>query len=517
MAKAVVARQQGDIYQARFFWLAACRLFQGHTNVVRVGFEADSASAGGFDDVTETYAPPIVDEYGNDICGDYYQVKYHVDHARAVTYEALMDPAFVGREDESLLQRLHKIQKRLAPHGMGSRFHMVTPWGIDPNDRLRLLVDNNGGRIRLDKLFGKGFAKIRNAWRKHLNLDSDEELRTVLRPLRIQASYPTLEGICDPLSDKLQLAGLAPLEAGKRTNQYEVLIQRLHSEGRTQLDKADLLEICMREELVTGSPHQDELGLHIGVRSFIRGAEHLEDETNSMVCFLRYFEGRHIIDPSSWAGTLFPDLCTFLQDAVAGGQQLFLHLDTHAALAFATGYCLDPKQGASIAVVQRLRKGKVVWNPDVVHDGDFQGLWEWGETQMAEDGRDTALAVSVTQDVRQDVEDYVSRELPEVGRILEATIQPRPHSTSVRDGTHALKLAQSLASEIRSRRTKDERGGKLHLFIAAPNAVTCFLGQHAKALGPVVVYEFDFDSAGLGAYTPVLAFPPEVLPSLTRS
>lgn len=30
MANAVIARNQGDDYQAKYFWLKACRLFQPH-------------------------------------------------------------------------------------------------------------------------------------------------------------------------------------------------------------------------------------------------------------------------------------------------------------------------------------------------------------------------------------------------------------------------------------------------------------------------------------------------------
>jgi hypothetical protein len=41
MANVVVPRMQGDDYQARFFWLQACRLFEDHAKVVRVGYELD--------------------------------------------------------------------------------------------------------------------------------------------------------------------------------------------------------------------------------------------------------------------------------------------------------------------------------------------------------------------------------------------------------------------------------------------------------------------------------------------
>ena len=41
----------------------------------------------------------------------------------------------------------------------------------------------------------------------------------------------------------------------------------------------------------------------------------------------------------------------------------------------------------------------------------------------------------------------------------------------------------------------------LHVFIAGPNAFAFFLGQHRQALGPFVVYEWDFDRQRGGGYS----------------
>src|SRR2546427_6740586 len=41
MANAVSARLQGDDYQARYFWIEACRLFMADSSVSRVGYIAD--------------------------------------------------------------------------------------------------------------------------------------------------------------------------------------------------------------------------------------------------------------------------------------------------------------------------------------------------------------------------------------------------------------------------------------------------------------------------------------------
>ncbi len=55
MVDAVVARQQGDRYQALYFWLQACRLLSSTGRVARVGYEVNSAPRG-FDDVVVWYS-----------------------------------------------------------------------------------------------------------------------------------------------------------------------------------------------------------------------------------------------------------------------------------------------------------------------------------------------------------------------------------------------------------------------------------------------------------------------------
>ena len=172
-----------------------------------------------------------------------------------------------------------------------------------------------------------------------------------------------------------------------------------------------------------------------------------------MLDLLQYFNGRHVVDPSLWGNAIFPELSGFLEQAAASHEPMYLHLDTHSSLAFAVGYCLDPKQGANIVIVQRLRRGRQIWHQEPDHAGDYSQLWDWTEQDRKSNSNDVALAVSVTHDVRQDVGEYVAQQLPSVGRILGATIQPMPTSTTVRDGAHALMLVQGLGKRSGRRAT----------------------------------------------------------------
>jgi hypothetical protein len=47
----------------------------------------------------------------------------------------------------------------------------------------------------------------------------------------------------------------------------------------------------------------------------------------------------------------------------------------------------------------------------------------------------------------------------------------------------------------------------VHLFVAAPNAFTFFLGRHLQALKPVSLYEFDFGRDRDGSYERSLSYP----------
>jgi hypothetical protein len=103
MVRAIAARIQGDDYQARWFWIQACRLFTPLTKVVKVAYEFHGVKS--FDDVVVYYEGRMDDE-GNSLLAEYYQVKFHVTSAGAFTWQGMMDPGFINASSISILQRL---------------------------------------------------------------------------------------------------------------------------------------------------------------------------------------------------------------------------------------------------------------------------------------------------------------------------------------------------------------------------------------------------------------------------
>lgn len=510
MANAVIARDQGGDYQARFFWLQACRLFQQHSKVARVAYELSTIKS--FDDVVVSYREPLNFERGDLVSVDYFQVKFHVSQAGAFTYKALTDPKFINATKFSLLQKVHAAQKSLAPDGNGCRLIIVSPWIIHPDDQLAELVSNNGGQIRYQVLFDdKGpeskMGKVRALWRQHLGLTSDDELATVLRPLRIQKDAPTLTSLDDLLNLHLTLSGFAPVEAGQLVHPYDDLIRKLLAQGSNEFTREQLQQIGVRENLWRGHSSPREEARQIGIRSFMRWAEHMEDETEEMLDLVPCFDNRNVREPYVWSDTIFPGVEKFLSEYERTSQPYQLLLDTHSSVAFAAGYCLEAKAGANVTPVQRTRTGREVWHAQPIPDSQSYVGWSQIEYACESDEHDVAIAISVTHDVINDVKEFVAETVPKVHRIINCIIESGSGQSSVRDGTHALLLAQKLAAMIKQR-SRDERLGVLHIFIAAPNAFVFFLGQMARGFGRCMIYEYDFDSNNPGAYQPSITLPP---------
>ena len=250
--------------------------------------------------------------------------------------------------------------------------------------------------------------------------------------------------------------------------------------------------------------------MQIGIRSFLRRAEHMEDETVEMLDLIPHFDGRYIRDPVLWRGVIFPQVRGFLAKYEATTRPYHLLLDAHSSIAFAAGYCLEVKSGANIMPVQKFQNRKQVWDSRQSADSCTYSGWFNKDYTTGSAGNEVAVAISVTHNVLDDVRVYVARNLPRVGRIIECYPEPEPSNTAIKDAGHAYWLAQKLAASFKLRPAQ-ERSATLHIFAAAPNAFLFFLGQMARSFGVCVCYEFDFDTSKPGAYQPSLTFPPPSL------
>ena len=105
------------------------------------------------------------------------------------------------------------------------------------------------------------------------------------------------------------------------------------------------------------------------------------------------------------------------------------------------------------------------------------------------------MALSLTRDVLQDAAAYARENIPTASRILSFEVMSGASQHSVRDGTHALLLADDLMARFDYARFPDERVGTVHLFAAAPAGFMFFAGRLARGLRRCLLYEFDFEGA----------------------
>ncbi len=507
MAKALAAQFQGIDYQIRFFWLQVCRLFDDRTKVVSVEIESDDVKS--LDDVVVRYRN--YSDMGEPINADFYQVKFHVTANGAFTWQLMMDPAFVNANSVSILQRLLDAQRKHAPEGCGCRFNIFSPWTVHPDNELAALYSQSDGRFRLDLLSQGGarsrMGKVREQWKKHLGLTSDEDLRRLLNLVRLHQG-PMLEKLGSELNLQLRLAGLAPVQSGSAVNPYDDLGRKVIQKGLKALRRDAIESICRENGLWVGRTMEEPDAVRIGIRSFWRYAEHLEDETDVTLCLLRHFNGRFPREPDKWNGIIASEVFAFLRENVKPARSYHIRLQTHGSIAFAAGWELNPKSGVDIVPVQDSYTGRHIWRSATVSPEIKDQYPKWQVTRStleSPDGPDTILAISATHNIETDVLKYIHQNIKTAGHIIHCFLSASGPA-SVMDGTHAHLLAQSLVAAVREIRGCHGGAGVLHVFFAVPNGIMFLFGRLAHGLGRVALYEHDFEM-GDAAYSPSVSMP----------
>ena len=193
-------------------------------------------------------------------------------------------------------------------------------------------------------------------------------------------------------------------------------------------------------------------------------------------------------------------------DAAKAHDCLRLILDAHLTLSIAAGSVLNIKSGRFIELEQRTI-GRAVWSPDDKEPDGNWPHWLFETKAVSSTGNGFAVAVSLTHETGPAVEAYVRGAVPEVSTLLIARPSAGPGARSVVCGRHAFDLTELLTARIKSERDKAGGRGHVHLFVAGPGAFAFFLGQRQTAIGPVTLYEFDFEGGRGGSYEPSLSLP----------
>ncbi len=494
MADAVVARQQGDDFQARWFWLKAANLLRPDGDIERVSFETGPKA---FDDVVVEYSSARApkDEFGRAVLRDHMQCKWHVRMGQ-FGYEDLADPAFSNAASLSFLNRALDAQREHAPAGDGARFQLVTNW--DPINPLRPLISTQTNALNLTQLYNGGArsanGKIRAHWANHLGI-TEEELRLAVGTLVLNTRVRSAEEIRTHLNDLFEAVGLRRISPSESSFVYDDVIRKLHAQGRKVFDRKSFRDMVADEKLLASD--QPSPKTTIGVRSFVHPINPIEARATRTLDLVPQFEGRYLREGRDWHGTVYPELQKFVLNEAAATDSLRLILDAHMSLAYAVGSILDVKSGKDIEIEQRSPERRFWSETDSKIDPDWPTL-EFSEATVG-DGSETAIGISVTLDVEHNVREHVAK-MPEVGKLILAKFPTSASQRAVRSGAHAAALAESVASRIRA----SGRAPMAHLFIAAPNGLTFFLGRHHRTIGTVTIYEWDFEGLRDRGYSPGL-------------
>lgn len=117
------------------------------------------------------------------------------------------------------------------------------------------------------------------------------------------------------------------------------------------------------------------------------------------------------------------------------------------------------------------------------------------------------LIVNVTHDITNQVEEYLLDENIEVNRKIICKLSGQCNS-AITNGEHAQQLSDEI-SKVLTQRTREERLGRLHVFISAPIGFVYYLGSVSRGFGKIVLYEYDYEQNITGTYSPSIMFPNE--------
>lgn len=499
MANAVVARQQGDQYQARQFWLQAFLLLEPSSCVIEVTYEAERPKA--FDDVVVRYEPPIARSARARVPADHYQIKWHTAADGRFGYEDLIDPELIGAASFSLLQRLQQARASALP---GSHFTFLTLSRIRDCDPLDELVSGNDSLLRLDRLFdstvsdNSRMGKVRKTWREHLGLPSNEALKQVLEGFRIRHGERSLDQLREDLHIRARAVGVDPGAASTSDFRFDALARELKTRGLNTLDRERLLEFLRVEGVTVAPPPLPDPFLAVAMRSFGGTAAAVPGATPANTLVLTdAFHDRYLVAGRDWQHDIRPRIENFLRAAAGRSPNLRLTLDAHGSIALLAGAMLHTKSGIGIELVQKGEAGTRHWR---ANDTDASAAPRFNVTTATlSDGRSIGVAINIARGATPAAAEYITETLPEIGRLASFELPSGTGQQGVTSGAHAAALAGQVSNIVRAMKAVD-LDAPVHLFAACPNSLLFFLGQQYQGIAPLTLYEFDFARKGNRSY-----------------
>jgi hypothetical protein len=226
------------------------------------------------------------------------------------------------------------------------------------------LLSTKEGEFRLEKLFDGTTSKskmgmIREALIRHMQFESSQELENVLATFRIIINTGTEYDLIVRLNGLLAAVNLKPIDISTNVNPYQQLIQTWTNKDIKTITPSFVIDECKKADLFL---KQEEITARlIGIRSFYRWAENMQDETETMLCLVECFDGRFLKEGFDWE-TVCNRIEQYIQENLDTKSTYNMFLDTHLCISFYAGRFLNPK---SVICVYPIKKS---WarNPSLI-------------------------------------------------------------------------------------------------------------------------------------------------------
>lgn len=240
----------------------------------------------------------------------------------------------------------------------------------------------------------------------------------------------------------------------------------------------------------------------IGIVSFERGTDYLSGATETILSFKDKFEGRKLKSEYDWNRDIYPEIDSFLKINTDVNYNYQLMIEAPLSIAFVAGRILDPKSRISAFPSNPNPSHKSeLWNTEDSCDASYTSF-DVRDERIDINESDTCLIISVTRDIKDNVNEYISESGLKIGRMIMLTLGGKgPSFDSIQNADHAINLVQQVVASLAKRSTA-ERKANVHIFVSAPNAFMFLLGQRSRGFGNCILYEFDLEAKDTGTYSP---------------
>lgn len=471
---------RGDDYQHVIGWYWCCKMLDD-SDIETVGIE--DTDGGSFDDVVvrrrqniNTYIQAKSSNYGNTIIDG----KWLFAHSP---------------NGKSPLQHFYTTFTRLINEETDFTLELWTNRGFDhKNPLLGELLDQKSKTIDTYRMLTasdqSAIGRERDKWSEHIKA-STEELAGFLQVVR----WKHTGAEADLRSQTMPLMRLAGLRADDEAVGIGVAIVRSWvADGQRLLSATDVrAEVARRSLLAMDGT------LILAVHGIDR--DPLRVTPNMLLDFVDLYEGddsfsrKLLRNVSDWNKLVYPRILDAAK-TLSGYRvrNVYIVGSMRHPMWFAIGRALPEVKKWILSADQVDAVWRTNATPEVVVPRVL------AHTTIGS-GTDLALALGLTGDPTVEVEEYVRKNLPEVGYLLTLGPEDEPSRTSVPSDSWAMGWTRA-ARDMAVEKVRTVGAARVHLFSLAPAGIVLMLGHQWNLMPMTTVYEY-----ANGSYHPTVTFP----------